>query len=222
MLEKMIPNDWKILLKSEFEKPYFKQLNSFLKAAYKKENIYPPKNLIFKALELTSFKKCKILILGQDPYYNEHQANGLAFSVNENIKPPPSLKNILKEVENTTNFKKTNPNLESWAKQGVLLINSILTVKANSPKSHNNIGWQQFTDKIVELLNNKKKPIVFLLWGNFAKSKSALISNKIHLKLETSHPSPLSARQGFLGCDHFNIANQFLKQTNQSTIDWTV
>lgn len=221
MIEKMIPNDWKLILKNEFEKPYFKQLNLFLKKAYQSEIIYPPKELIFRALELTPFEKCKVLILGQDPYHGKNQANGLAFSVNETVKTPPSMKNILKEVENTTKFKKNSSNLENWAKQGVLLINSILTVRANSPQSHSKIGWQEFTDKIVELLNSKKKPIAFLLWGNFAKSKSKIINNPVHLKLETSHPSPLSAKQGFLGCNHFNITNEFLIKNHQSPIDWS-
>ena len=220
-LSEKVPNDWKDLLKTEFQMPWFNKLAKTLEKAYETETIYPKKTQIFRALELTSFKDCKVIIMGQDPYHAKGQANGLAFSVNKTIKTPPSLKNILKEVENTTRTRKNDGDLTSWAKQGVLLINSILTVKANTPQSHSKIGWQQFTDKIIKLLNNKKSPIAFLLWGNFAKSKEKLINNPTHLILHAAHPSPLSAHNGFFGCNHFNLVNKFLINTNQTPIDWS-
>ena len=220
MLENMIPTDWKNILKNELQKTYFKKLDKFLEKTYETEIIYPKKTQIFKALELTTFKNCKVVILGQDPYHGPNQANGLAFSVNKNIKIPPSLKNILKEVENNTKIKKIDGNLTNWAKQGVLLLNTILTVKANAPQSHSKIGWLQFTDAIVKSLNLKKNPTAFLLWGNSAKSKEKLINNPIHIKLKAPHPSPLSAHKGFLGCKHFSLINKFLVATKQTPIDW--
>lgn len=219
-LEQYISKDWKNILNSEFNKPYFQTLNSFLTKAYKNENIYPKKQQIFKALNLTPIKACKVVIIGQDPYHGKNQANGLAFSVSEGVKLPPSLKNIIKEIKNSTNMEKTNGNLSGWAKQGVLLINSILTVKEKTPGSHKKIGWQQFTNKIIELLNNQKRPIVFMLWGNYAQSKQNLITNPIHIKLKAPHPSPLSANRGFFGCDHFKLTNSFLAKTKQNPINW--
>lgn len=221
MLNKNNNNGWANLLKNEKQKIYFKKIINFLKIAYKNEIIYPKQNEIFKALQLTPQKNCKVVILGQDPYHGPNQAHGLAFSVlTKNL--PPSLQNILKEVFTTTNCRKRDGNLTGWAKQGVLLLNSILTVKKASPQSHKNIGWQTFTDEVILKLNYNKNPIVFLLWGNFAKLKIPLIKNPAHLILTAPHPSPLSAHRGFFGCNHFKLANKFLISTNQTPINWQV
>lgn len=215
-------NSWDILLEKELEKEYFKNLKKTLIKEYKEKTIYPKKEDIFKSLKYVDFISCKVLILGQDPYHNENQADGFSFSVPLNIKPPPSLLNILKETE--SDLKITQPKnracLLKWAKQGVLLLNAILTVVKNSPRSHSKIGWQKFTDTIISILNKKNKPIVFILWGNFAIKKEKLITNKIHLILKASHPSPLSAYKGFFGCKHFSKTNSFLKKTNQTPINW--
>lgn len=214
-----LKNNWQKVLAQERQKNYFIKLTDFLEKAYKNSTIYPEKNKIFYALQLTPPEQCKTLILGQDPYHNPNQAHGLAFSV-KTLKIPPSLKNILKELKNSTNITKNKGDLTNWAKEGVLLLNSILTVQKNLPQSHKKIGWQKFTDEIILKLNENKNPIAFLLWGNFAKSKARLIKNPKHLILTAPHPSPLSAHKGFFGCDHFNKTNQFLKLTNQKPINW--
>ncbi len=218
-----INNDWDLILKDEFEKEYFKNLESFLDKAYKEKNIYPPISEIFKALELSSFKDTKVVILGQDPYYNPGQAQGLSFSVNDGVKLSPSLRNIYKEMENDLSISPSRSgSLISWARQGVLLLNSTLTVEEKKPNSHKNIGWQIFTDRIISELDKREKPLVFILRGNFAKSKKSLITNPRHLIIESAHPSPLSARRGFFGSKPFSKTNQFLKENNIQEINWNI
>lgn len=216
-------NDWDEILKEEFEKEYYLKLREFLKKEYKIKKIYPDMYNIFEALKLTSYIDTKVVILGQDPYHGENQAHGLAFSVQKGILVPPSLVNIFKELcSDLSCFMPNNGNLESWAKQGVLLLNSSLTVEANLANSHKNKGWEYLTDRIIYLLNQKATPVVFLLWGNNAKQKEQLLTNKNHLILSTVHPSPLSANRGFFGCRHFSKTNAFLKSTNQDEIDWQI
>ncbi len=218
-----INNDWDLILKDEFEKEYFKNLESFLDKGYKEKNIYPPRSEIFKALELSSFKDTKVVILGQDPYYNPGQAQGLSFSVNDGVKLPPSLRNIYKELETDLAIPPAvSGSLIFWARQGVLLLNSTLTVEEKKPNSHKNIGWQIFTDRIISELDKREKPLVFILRGNFAKSKKSLITNPRHLIIESAHPSPLSARRGFFGSKPFSKTNQFLKENNIKEIDWKI
>lgn len=218
-----INNDWDFILKDEFEKEYFKDIKSFLDKSYKEKNIFPPREEIFRALELSSYSNTKVVILGQDPYYNLGQAQGLAFSVNTGVKLPPSLRNIYKELEMDLGIKpSTNGSLVFWADQGVLLLNSSLTVEGKKPNSHKNIGWQIFTDKIISILNDREEPLVFVLWGNFAKSKKSLITNTRHLIIESAHPSPLSARRGFFGSRPFSKINRFLRENNIKEIDWKI
>lgn len=216
-------NDWDLILKDELKKEYFKNIENFLDKEYKEKNIFPSRNEIFKAFELSSYMDTKVVILGQDPYYNYGQAQGLSFSVNKGVKLPPSLRNIYKEMEADLGLKPSlNGSLVSWAEQGVLLLNASLTVEEKKPNSHRSIGWQIFTDKIISLLNDRDKPIVFILWGNFARSKKALITNSRHLILESAHPSPLSARNGFFGSRPFSKTNEFLKRNNLKEINWEI
>lgn len=219
-----IGNDWDSLLKDEWEKDYYKKIRGFLKSEYANHTVYPDMYSIFNALKLTSFKDTKILLLGQDPYHGEGQAHGLAFSVKKDIKIPPSLVNIYKELKNEIeSFEIPNHGfLEKWAKEGVLLLNTSLTVRASMANSHSQIGWHIFTDRIIELLNEREEPVVFLLWGGNARRKKTLITNSRHLVLEAAHPSPLSAYNGFFGCGHFIKANEFLKSIGKSPIDWQV
>ena len=218
-----ISNDWGLILKDEFEKDYFKKIESFLDRAYKENVVFPPRDEIYKALELSAFKDTKVVILGQDPYYNYGQAQGLSFSVNEGVKLPPSLKNIYKELGTDLGIKyPSSSSLIAWAEQGVLLLNASLTVEEKKPNSHSKIGWQIFTDKIISLLNNREKPVVFILWGNFARSKKKLITNHRHLIIESVHPSPLSARRGFFGTRPFSRANDFLKSNGIKEINWKI
>lgn len=218
-----INNDWDFILKDELEKEYFKDIKSFLDKSYKEKNIFPPREEIFRALELSSYSNTKVVILGQDPYYNLGQAQGLAFSVNTGVKLPPSLRNIYKELEMDLGIKpSTNGSLVLWADQGVLLLNTSLTVEEKKPNSHKNIGWQIFTDKIISILNDREEPLVFVLWGNFAKSKKSLITNSRHLIIESAHPSPLSARRGFFGSRPFSKINRFLRENNVKEIDWKI
>ena len=222
---KLIPlgNDWDELLKDEFQKDYYIKLRQFLKNEYSDKTIYPDMHKIFEALKLTSYKDTKVVILGQDPYHGPNQAHGLAFSVQEGVMIPPSLLNIYKEMENDVNcYIPDNGYLVPWAKQGVLLLNTSLTVVAGNANSHSNRGWEFFTDGIIRLLNDKDSPVVFLLWGNNAKGKSTYITNPKHLILTAVHPSPLSAHRGFLGCRHFSKANEFLNGTGQGMIDWQI
>ena len=216
-------NDWAHLLDSEFNSDYYTNLRTFLINEYKTKTIYPPMNHIFNALNFTAYKDVKVLILGQDPYHGPNQAHGLSFSVNIGEKIPPSLLNIYKELKSDLNcYIPNNGYLKKWADQGVLLLNTVLTVRAHTPNSHKNIGWEIFTDKIISLLNDKSQPMVFILWGNYAIKKSALITNKNHLIITSAHPSPLSASRGFLGSKPFSKTNSFLSSTGQEPIDWQI
>ncbi len=218
-----IEKTWKDALESEFEKPYFASLVRFLhseKAAGK--TIYPPGSKIFKAFELTPLNEVKVVILGQDPYHGPGQAMGLSFSVPDNIPAPPSLKNIFKEIETDLDTKMSGkPNLEAWARQGVLLLNAILTVEGGKAASHSKIGWEQFTDATIRTISEKCEGVVFMLWGNFARSKAELIDSSKHLVLQAAHPSPL-ARGAFFGSRHFSKANSYLASKGKSEINWTL
>jgi len=215
---------WTTLLAPEKKKSYFKDILHFLEKEYvAQKNIYPAKSDIFNALKLTEFDHVKVVILGQDPYHNPGQAHGLAFSVKFGVSPPPSLLNIFKELQSDCHITKPNHGcLEKWAKQGVLLLNSVLTVEKNKPQSHAKIGWQQFTDAVIASLNHHEKRIVFLLWGAYAKQKRALIDESKHVVLTSAHPSPLSAHAGFLGCKHFSKVNALLRASEREPIDWTL
>lgn len=216
-------NDWDILLKDEFNKEYYKNLREFLKQEYSTKIIYPDMHNIFESLKLTSYKDVKVVILGQDPYHGPNQAHGLAFSVMPNISIPPSLLNIYKEINADLGcYIPNNGYLINWAKQGILLLNTVLTVREGEANSHKNKGWEIFTDKVISLLNDRKDPIVFLLWGNNAKQKTSLITNKNHYILTSVHPSPLSASRGFLGCKHFSKTNSILKDLHKNSIDWQI
>lgn len=214
-------NDWDEILKGEFEKEYYLKIREYLKSEYFTRSIFPPMHDIFNALKYTPFENTKVVILGQDPYHEPGQAHGLSFSVKRGVKIPPSLVNIYKELHDDIGMAIPNHGeLTSWAKQGVLLLNATLTVRQGQANSHQNIGWATFTDNVIKLLNTSKRPIVFLLWGGNARSKKAYITGKHHLVLETVHPSPLSAYNGFFGCKHFSKANAFLKETGQDIINW--
>ena len=216
-----IGNDWDEILKDEWEKPYYKALREFLKVEYRTQKIYPNMNDIFNALKMTSFEDTKVVIIGQDPYHGEGQAHGLCFSVKPGVTPPPSLKNIFKEQLNDVGRPITqNGDLTSWAKQGVLLLNAVLTVREANPNSHKGKGWENFTDRIIAELNKKETPVVFLLWGANAQKKAETITNPKHYKLMTVHPSPLSASRGFMGCRHFSKTNAILNQNGLEEIVW--
>ena len=216
-------NSWDTKLNSEIEKPYFDEIRNTLLREYKTHTIYPPKNQILAAFENTPFERVKVVIIGQDPYHEKGQANGLAFSVNKGIALPPSLQNIYKALEYDLKIPQSKSgDLTAWAKQGVLLLNASLTVQEGMPMSHSKIGWDKFTDAVIKMLNESETPIVFMLWGNFARKKKELITNKNHLILESVHPSPLSFSRGFLECRHFSKANDFLISKGLTPIDWHV
>ena len=218
-----IGNDWDEILKDEWEKPYYKKLRAFLKTEYSTRRIFPDMNDIFNALRYTSFEDTKVVILGQDPYHGFGQAHGLCFSVKKGIEPPPSLKNIYKELHDDIGFQiPAHGELTDWAKQGVLMLNTVLTVRENSANSHKDMGWEIFTDRVISELNNKKTPVVFLLWGSPARKKAEIITNPIHKKLICVHPSPLSAYRGFFGCRHFSSANKILISNGLEPIDWQI
>ena len=219
-----ITKNWSTLLKNEFEKPYFKQLQAFLEDEYSKYDIYPEMNNIFNALNTVKYEDVKVVIIGQDPYHEPNQAHGLAFSVQDGITVPPSLVNIYKEIESDLGIKchTETGNLLRWAKQGVFLLNTVLTVEEGNANSHSKCGWQTFTDNVIKILNNQKQPIVFLLWGKQAELKKELITNPNHLVLISAHPSPFSARRGFFGSNHFKLANEFLKENNLEEINWKI
>jgi len=217
-------NDWDLLLKDEFSKQYYLDLRKKLIVEYKTQQIFPDMYDIFNALRYTPYSKVKAVIIGQDPYHNIGQAHGLSFSVRKGVAPPPSLINIFKEIKSdigTDNLGR-HGELISWAENGVLLLNSVLTVRANQPRSHRNIGWEIFTDNVIKLLNQRETPIVFLLWGNDAKAKEKLITNPNHLILKAAHPSPLSAFNGFFGCRHFSKTNEFLNSHGIESINWSI
>lgn len=216
----MINKKWDLLLKDEMKKDYFKELGIFVKNEYNKKTVYPEYKDIFKTLRLTDYDEVKVVILGQDPYHGENEAHGLSFSVPQGIKMPPSLLNIFKELYNDLGIKRTKTDLTDWGEQGVLLLNSILTVVKDSPLSHKNKGWEIFTDRLIELLGEREKPMVFILWGNYARSKKELIKNKNHLIIENVHPSPLSASRGFFGSKPFSKTNNFLIKNNIKPIKW--
>ncbi|HPF83157.1 MAG TPA: uracil-DNA glycosylase [Bacilli bacterium] len=216
----VINNDWDIALAEEYKKEYFLKLVKFVNNEYNNKTIFPIKNNIFKALALTNLKNVRVVILGQDPYHGYNEAQGLAFSVLNDIKMPPSLRNIFKELENDVGIKRANSDLTDWAKQGVLLLNTVLTVEMDKPLSHKNMGWEIFTDEIIKVLNNNETPIVFILWGSNARMKKELITNKKHLIIESAHPSPLSASRGFFGSKPFSKTNKFLKDNNSIEIRW--
>ena len=214
---------WKALLLEEFEKDYMKKLKSFLLSEMKQnKTIYPKPEEYFAALNLSPFDKVKVVILGQDPYHGAGQAHGLCFSVKPQVKVPPSLVNIYKELQQDLGVEIASHGfLEAWAKQGVLLLNNTLTVLAGKPASHKNQGWEEFTDKIIEILNQKQQNLVFLLWGRFAGEKGSLVDNSKHYVLKAPHPSPFSADRGFFGCRHFSKCNQYLKSKNLKPINWS-
>jgi uracil-DNA glycosylase len=221
--ELQIEESWKNVLAPQFELPYFKALNQFLETEkIKGKTIYPLAKNIFNAYNATPFQKVQVVIIGQDPYHGAGQAHGLCFSVQYGVKVPPSLKNIYKEIkQNVPQFEIPNHgNLQAWTKQGVFLLNTILTVKANQPTSHQKKGWEQFTDATITALSNNRSGLVFLLWGNFAQQKANLIDENKHLILRAAHPSPFSAYQGFFGCQHFLKVNEYLEKQNLNKIDW--
>lgn len=222
-MSNILNNDWKNLLEDEFGKEYYLSLRNFLVTEYKTKTIYPDKYDIFNALHFTSYKDVKVVILGQDPYHGPGQAHGLSFSVNPGVRIPPSLLNIYNELNSDLGcFIPNNGYLKKWADQGVLLLNTSLTVRAGEANSHKNKGWEVFTDKIISLVNEKEDPVVFLLWGNNAIKKKNLITNKKHLILTSVHPSPLSASRGFFGSKPFSKINEFLISINKAPIDWQI
>lgn len=218
-----IGNEWDELLADEFKKDYYLQLRRFLISEYNSRTIYPPMNDIFNALKATSYSDVKAVILGQDPYHGAGQAHGMCFSVKKGTPPPPSLQNIFKEIQSELGLPiPPHGELTAWAKSGVLLLNTVLTVREGLANSHRGHGWEILTDRIIELLNERETPIVFLLWGGNARAKAKLIDNPKHLVLQCAHPSPLSAHNGFFGCGHFIKANEFLKSSGMEPIDWRI
>ena len=218
-----IQNDWLSAIGGEFRKPYYKKLYDFVKEEYSTRVIYPPADDIFNALHLTPLKAVKVVILGQDPYHNEHQAHGLSFSVLPDQEIPPSLQNIYQELHDDLGcYIPNNGYLVKWAKQGVLMLNTVLTVRAHQANSHRGMGWEQFTDAILSAVNGQDRPIVYMLWGRPAQSKIPMLTNPKHLILKAPHPSPLSAYRGFFGCRHFSQANAFLESRGETPIDWQI
>lgn len=220
-MEVRIEESWKLVLEEEFVKSYFSELTSFVRNEYKTHTIYPPAKLIFNAFDQCPFDNLKVVILGQDPYHGPGQAHGLCFSVNDGIDFPPSLRNIFKELQNDVGKEiPRSGNLTGWAKQGVLMLNATLTVRANQAGSHQNKGWEQFTDAVINKINNQKQHVVFILWGNYAISKAKFIDQNKHLVLSSVHPSPLSASRGFFGNRHFGKANEFLRLHGLEPVQW--
>jgi uracil-DNA glycosylase len=221
-MEVKIEESWKKVLQKEFDKKYFEDLITFVKSEYQKSTVYPPARFIFNAFDLTPFNKVKVVILGQDPYHGEKQANGLAFSVNDNISTPPSLLNIYKEIESDLGVKTKNKNgnLENWAKQGVLMLNATLTVRANQAGSHQNKGWEELTDAVVRILSEQKENLVFILWGSYAQKKGSVIDENKHLVIKSAHPSPLSAYAGFFNSKPFSQTNSYLIFSGKDPIEW--
>ena len=219
-----IGNEWDELLADQFQSEYYRKLRAFLVDEYNRYNVYPPADCIFNALKYTPYAKVRAVILGQDPYHGPNQAHGLSFSVRKGVAPPPSLVNIFKEIKDDVGIDNTGKHgeLTNWAKHGVLLLNTVLTVRAGQANSHKGKGWEQFTDDVIRLLDQREEPVVFLLWGNNAKAKRALIQHPQHLVLTAAHPSPLSAYHGFFGCKHFSKANAFLREHGLPEIDWSI
>ena len=218
-----ITNDWAPVLKAEYAKPYYRKLYDFIHRAYATQPVYPPSGDIFNALHLTPLSRVKVVIIGQDPYHEPGQAHGLCFSVQKGVEIPPSLQNIYKELHEDIGFQIPDHGcLTPWAKQGVLLLNAVLTVRAHAAASHRGKGWEEFTDAIIREVNKVDHPVVFLLWGSFARSKAAMLDNPKHLVLEAPHPSPLSAYRGFFGCRHFSKANAFLTEHGAEPVNWAL
>lgn len=219
----MIGNDWDEKLKIIWESEGFKKFYKIIENEYDTKTVYPPKDYIFNALKLTPFSKTKVVIVGQDPYHGEGEAHGLSFSVQKGVKIPPSLQNIYKELQDDLNIPIAQTgDLTKWGKEGVLMLNAVLTVEKDKPASHRNLGWELLTDYIIKLLNTKEEPVVFILWGNFAKEKAKYITNKNHLIITSPHPSPFSARSGFFGSKPFSKTNTFLKEHGLQEIDWQI
>ena len=219
----MLGNDWDLVLKDEINKEYFQKLIDFIKKEYTKKTIYPKQTEIFKAFRNTSYKDTKVVILGQDPYHGENEAEGLSFSVKVGVRKPPSLQNIFKELHDDLGCSiPEHGSLVKWSEEGVLLLNTVLTVEKDKAASHKDIGWEIFTDSVIKKLNEKKEPIVFILWGSFARSKKSLITNKIHYIIESPHPSPFSAYTGFFGSKPFSKTNKFLESKGLKPIDWQI
>ncbi len=219
----MIGNDWDIILKEEFEKPYFLELIERIRQEYREKTIFPKQTEIFNAFRNTPYKDVKVVILGQDPYHGVNEAEGLSFSVKVGIRKPPSLVNIFKELHDDLGCDiPAHGSLVPWAKRGVLLLNTVLTVEKDKPASHKGYGWENFTDFVIQKLNEREEPIVFILWGSFARSKKALITNSRHFIIESPHPSPFSARNGFFGSKPFSKTNQFLKSQGMEAIEWAI
>ncbi len=216
-----IEPSWKVALNEEFDKLYFEELSAFVREEYQKGKVYPPPKEVFRAFDLCPFDKVKVVILGQDPYHGAHQANGLCFAVHKDIPIPPSLRNIFKEIKSDLGYDpKSNGDLTRWAEQGVLLLNATLTVRASTPGSHQGKGWEEFTDAAIRALSERREHLVFILWGNYAKKKGAVIDRSKHLVLESAHPSPFSADSGFFGSKHFSQTNKYLKEHGEKEIDW--
>lgn len=216
-------SSWQLALKPEFAKPYYKKLYDFVNEEYDTKQIFPPGEDIFNAFSFTPLEDVKVVILGQDPYHNEGQAHGLCFSVNKGVEIPPSLVNIYQEIHDDLGCDiPDHGNLTEWAKQGVLLLNTVLTVRAHQANSHRNMGWEQFTDAAIHILNDVDRPIVFMLWGRPAQEKESILNNSKHLVLKAPHPSPLSAYRGFFGCRHFSKCNDFLRANGIEPIDWQI
>lgn len=219
----MIQNDWLEPLKPEFSKPYYAELFKFVKNEYSTRQIFPPADDIFNAFHLTPLHEVKVVILGQDPYHNDGQAHGLCFSVKPDVAIPPSLVNIYQELHDDLGcYIPNNGYLTKWAKQGVLMLNTVLTVRAHQANSHRGMGWEQFTDAAIRILNEQDRPLVFILWGSPAQKKAQMLNNPKHLILKAPHPSPLSAYRGFFGCRHFSQANRFLEEHGETPIDWQI
>ena len=218
-----IGNDWDDILAGEFEKPYFQKLEEFLRQEMAQHTVYPPEESVFNALKYSSYEKTKVVILGQDPYHEPNQAHGLCFSVKPDVEIPPSLVNIYQELHEDCGCEiPNNGYLEKWTKQGVLLLNTVLTVRAHQANSHRGIGWEEFTDAAIRVLNEQDRPMVFLLWGRPAQMKKSMLNNPKHLILEAPHPSPLSAYRGFFGCRHFSRTNEFLRENGLEPVDWQI
>lgn len=220
-MEVKIEPSWKAVLADEFEKPYFSLLTNFVKKEYQSTRCYPPAHLIFNAFDLCPFDKVKVVIIGQDPYHGPGQAHGLCFSVNDGVQFPPSLVNIFKEIERDLQIPfPASGNLTRWAQQGVFLLNATLSVREASAGSHQNKGWEEFTDRVIKEISDKKSNVVFMLWGSYAQKKGAIIDSKKHCILKAVHPSPLSAYRGFIGCGHFSFANKYLAEKSLTPINW--
>ncbi|MUG92117.1 uracil-DNA glycosylase [Scytonema sp. UIC 10036] len=218
-----LPTSWQTVLAEEFDKPYFQKLQDFLKEERQSYSIYPPEEDVFSAFELTPYEQVNVLLLGQDPYHDDNQAHGLCFSVRPGIKPPPSLVNIYKELKDDVSFNiPNNGYLVTWAKQGILMLNAVLTVRAHTPNSHKNKGWETFTDAVITKVNQKTDPVVFVLWGGYAQKKLKLIDTDRHIVVQSAHPSPLSARNGFFGSKAFSAINSALRSFGKPEIDWQI